>query len=102
MASLHPLEIQLEEVNRKLNQAVADFDADTLTSESFTAVIAVTRSERADLEAKLERARNPPTIPAPPGSYITLPQVLPLSSIAFPLSLFLLYILREHVTINSN
>ena len=42
-------------------------------------------TEKARLEDKIERAMTPTTstpVPAPPGNSITLPQVLPLSSIA--------------------
>ena len=86
------LEQEIKEVKEELRGIKNDLASVGLTEarEGFLTQRQVALlTEKARLEDKLERVMTPTTIapaPAPPGNSITLPQVLPLSSIASFLS----------------
>ncbi len=84
---VNSLEKELQEVKAELKGIKKALSSDGLTEarEGFLTQRQVALlTEKARLEDKIERAMTPTTTtpaPAPPGNSITLPQVLPLSSI---------------------
>ena len=88
MAAPHPLQPDLDNVKQRLRKVQDTLETGGLSETREANLIAQQRDLLAK-EARLEvRIYGPlPTAPAPPGNFITVPQVLPLSFIIFSSSL---------------
>ncbi len=87
METLATIQVKLDKVEQEIEEAKAKLETGKLTSDAFTALAAHLREEKKALKDEIAKARNPVPAPAPPGNFITLPHVLPLSFIIFSSSL---------------
>jgi hypothetical protein len=92
---------QLDGVQQELSDLRAEFRAGELSLEIYNGLTKPLFARASELEDKIQKALSVSTpAPAPPGNFITLPQVLPHSFIILPPVLLLPSFFRIFATSN--